>query len=88
MQTDDAKLAILRDHLGWARTYAIYWFTACLLFFGAAYGVAEFIELGPDQRVPLLIVVGTIIVVNAVWQAACLTIIRLEEVVLPRTLRH
>lgn len=85
MQRDDPKLVILRDHLGWARTYAVYWFMACLLFFGAAYAVAEFIGLGPDQRVPLLIMVGTIIVVNAVWQAACLTIVRLEEVVLPRS---
>lgn len=87
MQRDDAKLAILRDHLAWARTYAVYWFLACLLFFGAAIAVAEFIGLSADQRVPLLIMIGTIIVVNAVWQAVCFMIIRLEEVVLPRSSR-
>jgi hypothetical protein len=88
MQRNEQQLANLRDHMGWARTYAIYWLVMCLAVLGGGYVMAELVGLTPDTRGPLLIVLGTIIVVNAVWQAAALTIIRLEEVVLPRTQRH
>ena len=84
MPTDARRLTILREHMGWARTYAIYWFVMCLIVFGAAYAIAETIEVSPEKLAPFLIMLGTIIIVNAVWQAAGLLIIRLEEVVLPR----
>jgi hypothetical protein len=70
--------------MGWARTYAIYWLIMCLAVFGGAYAIAEMTNLSAELRSPLLIMLGTIIVVNAVWQAAGLAMVRLEEVVLPR----
>lgn len=78
------EIAVVRDHMGWARTYAIFWLVMCLVIFGAAHAIAEFIELSSELRAPLLLMLGTIIVVNVVWQAAGLMIIRLEKVVLPR----
>ena len=84
MARDEQRLALLSEHLGWARTYGIYRLIMCLAVFGGAYAVAEMIELSPEHLVPLLIMLGTIIVVNAVWQAAGLLVVRLEQVVLPR----
>ena len=77
------EMANLRGHIGWARTYGIFWFGMCLLIFGAAYAMADFIALGVELRALMFIMIGTIIIVNAVWQAAGLMIIRLEKVVLP-----
>jgi hypothetical protein len=74
--------------MAWARTYGIYWLVMCLVVFGGAFAIADVIELAPEYRMPLFLMLGTIIVVNAVWQAAALTIIRLEEVVLPRSGRN
>lgn len=84
MPEQDSRIAILREHVGWARTYAIFWFVLCLAVFAGAHFVADFIGLSPELRTPLFLMVGTIIVVNAIWQAAALSIVRLEEVVLPR----
>ena len=84
MARDERGVTLLREHMGWARTYAIYWFVMCLALFGGAYAIAEVIELTPELRGPLFIMVGTVIIVNAIWQAAALMMIRLEEVVLPR----
>ena len=84
MQRTPQQLQVVREHMGWARTYAIYWLIMCLGVFGAAYGIAEFTDFPAELRIPLLIMIGTILIVNAVWQAAGLAIIRLEEVVLPR----
>ena len=87
MARDERGLALLREHMTWARTYAIFWLVICLAVFGAAYAVADVIGLTTEFRIPLFLMIGTIIVVNAVWQAAGLMIIRLEEVVLPRSAR-
>jgi hypothetical protein len=88
MARDERGLTQLREHMAWARTYGIYWLVMCLVVFGGAFAIADVIELAPEYRMPLFLMLGTIIVVNAVWQAAALTIIRLEEVVLPRSGRN
>lgn len=88
MARDERGLAQLREHMAWARTYAVYWLVICLAVFGGAYAIADVIGLTVEMRMPLLFMIGTIIVVNAVWQAAALAIIRLEEVVLPRSGRN
>jgi len=85
MARDDRGLTLLREHMAWARTYGIYWLAICLVIFGGAFAIADVIELAPEYRMPLFLMIWTIIVVNAVWQAAGLMIIRLEEVVLPRS---
>jgi hypothetical protein len=84
MPRDEQKLALLSEHMGWARTYAIYWLITCLAVFGGAYAIADMIDISPENRGPLLIMLGTIIIVSAVWQAAGLLVVRLEQVVLPR----
>lgn len=84
MPIDEPRLTIIREHMGWARTYAIYWLVMCMVVFGAAYGIAEMIDISTELRAPLLVMLGTIIIVNAVWQAAGLMMVRLEQVILPR----
>jgi hypothetical protein len=87
MSKEDEKVSIVREHIGWARTYAIFWFAMCLLIFGAADAMAEFIGLNAELRTPMFLMIGTIIIVTVVWQAMGLLIIRLEKVVLPRIAR-
>jgi hypothetical protein len=88
MARSERGIALLHEHMGWARTYAVYWFLMCLLIFGAAFAVGEVVGVSAESRAPMFFMIGTIIVVNAIWQAAGLLIVRLEEVVLPRSGRN
>ena len=66
MPIEEQRLTIIRQRMGWARTYAIYWLVMFLAVFGGAYAIAEMIDISGEHRAPLLIMLGTIIVVNAV----------------------
>jgi hypothetical protein len=81
-ESDRSNLA--REHMSWAHRLATFWLVLCLGVFGGAYGLAEIGGLAPEGRPLLFIMLGTIIVTNAVWQAAALALARLESLILPR----
>ena len=55
----------------------------CVLF-GGAYALAEIGEMSDANRTLMFVMLGTIIVTNAIWQAAGLALARLENLILPR----
>ena len=61
---------------------ALFWLALSLLLFGGAYAIAELGDTPEAMRALMFIVLGTIIVTNAIWQATGLT--RLENLILPR----
>ena len=87
MRTENRN-PVLHEHMTWARGIAIFWFLLCLAVFGGAYALAELFKLPSELRPLLLISVGTILIVNAIWQAAGLALVRIESVILPRAMGH
>lgn len=79
-------LVNLRESRTHVSTYlglkALFWLALSLLLFGGAYAIAELGDTPEAMRALMLIVLGTIIVTNAIWQATGLT--RLENLILPR----
>jgi membrane-associated phospholipid phosphatase len=70
--------------MSWSHKFAIFWLALSLLIFGAAYLLAEFGEMPEAGRTLMFIMLGTIIVTNAIWQAVGLALARLENLILPR----
>ena len=56
-----------------------------LVLFGGAYSLAEVGDIPESSRTLMFVMLGAIIVTNAMWQAAGLALARLENVILPRT---
>ena len=68
-----------------AHGLAILWFIITLDVFAAAYILCEFGVVASDARMLLFIMLATILIINAVWQAAGLALARLENTVLSGT---
>jgi hypothetical protein len=84
MLRESQWIAHTREHLSWAYRFSLFWFLLSLGVFGAAYAVCEIGEVPSETRELTFIMLGTIIVTNAIWQAAALALARLEKVILPR----
>ncbi|MFZ1191734.1 MAG: hypothetical protein WA796_07440 [Pseudolabrys sp.] len=55
-----------------------------LVLFGGAYALAEIGDMSDANRTLMFVMLGTIVVTNAIWQAAWLALARLENLILPR----
>ena len=55
-----------------------------LVLFGGAYALAEIGDMSDANRTLMFVMLGTIVVTNAIWQAAGLAFARLENLILPR----
>ena len=81
---DSKNVAILSEHLSWARGLAIFWIIMSFAIFGAAFGLIEYLEIASELRPIVFVILGTLLVVNAIWQATGLALARMERVILPR----
>jgi hypothetical protein len=84
MLRESQWVAHTREHLSWAYRFSLFWLLLSLAVFGAAFAVCEIGEVPSEARELTFIMLGTIIVTNAIWQAAALALARLENVILPR----
>lgn len=82
MLSEPTRVANTREYVSWSQKFALFWLALSLLLFGGAYAIAELGDTPEAMRALMLIVLGTIIVTNAIWQATGLT--RLENLILPR----
>src|SRR5215475_6971725 len=80
MLSEPTRVANTREYVSWSQSVILV--ALSLLLFGGAYAIAELGETPEAMRALMLIVLGTIIVTNAIWQATGLT--RLENLILPR----
>lgn len=55
-----------------------------LVLFGGAYALAEIGDMSDANRTLMFVMLGTIVVTNAISQAAWLALARLENLILPR----
>ena len=84
MLSERIQIANTREHISWASRFALFWFALSLVIFGGAYAVAEIGEMPEASRTLMFVMLGTILVINAVWQAAGLALARIENSILPR----
>lgn len=84
MAQEVPNIGIVREHLKWAQGYVVFWMIITFAIFGASYGISQMLELSAELRTLTFIIVGTALIINAVWQAAGLALARIERIILPR----
>jgi hypothetical protein len=84
MLTEAQRIRNTREHLAWAYRFAIFWLALALIIFGSAYLLADFEEFSDASRTLMLIMLGTMIITSAVWQAVGFALSRLENFILRR----
>jgi membrane-anchored protein YejM (alkaline phosphatase superfamily) len=84
MLSEPIRVANAREHMSWSHRFALFWLALSLVIFGGAYLLAEASEMSETNRTLMFVMLGTIVVTNAVWQAAGLALARLENLILPR----
>ena len=78
------RVANTREHMSWAYKLAFLWLAVSLLLFGGGYALAQLGAMSDQDRTLMFIMLGTIIVTNAIWQAAALIFARMENLILSR----
>jgi hypothetical protein len=84
MLSEAQRVANTREHLTWSYRFALFWLVLSLAIFGGAYAIAELEEMSEASRMLMFIMLGTIIVTSAVWQAAGFALARFENFIIPR----
>jgi hypothetical protein len=84
MLSEAQRVANTREHLTWSYRFALFWLVLSLAIFGGAYALAGLEEMSEASRMLMFIMLGTIIVTSAVWQAAGFALARLENFAIPR----
>jgi membrane-anchored protein YejM (alkaline phosphatase superfamily) len=84
MLSKPVRVANTREHISWSHRFAFFWLVLALVLFGGAYALAEIGDMSESSRTLMFVMLGAIIVTNAIWQAAGLALARLENVMLPR----
>jgi hypothetical protein len=79
------RIANTREHMSWAYRFSGFWLILALGVFAAAYFVTEQGEIAQESRTVMFIMLATLIIINAIWQATALALARLENVILPRS---
>jgi hypothetical protein len=85
MPLDPGNVAVLREHMQWAYRFAIFWDVLALAVFGGGYALATIMELNGENRTVMAVMLGTLLILNAMWQAAGLLLSRFHTVVLRGT---
>jgi hypothetical protein len=84
MLSEAQRIANTREHLTWAYRFALLWLVLSLAVFGGGYAASELEEMSDATRTLMFVMLGTIIVTSAVWQAVAFALARLENLILPR----
>jgi hypothetical protein len=84
MLSEAQRVANTREHLTWSYRFALFWLLLSLVVFGGAYALAELQEMSEATRTLMFVMIGTIIITSAVWQAVGFALARLENFIIPR----
>lgn len=60
---------ILRAHWEWAGRYAMYSIVMCVLIMSGAFAIFDYLGAEEKARIPSLILLATLILINVVWRA-------------------
>ena len=74
----ERELQVLRAHGEWASRFIIYSLVACFVILGGAFAIVDYIGVDDRARIPALILLATMILINVVWRAAAEVTGRIE----------
>jgi hypothetical protein len=69
---------ILRLHRSWADRYLVLWHASAVLLFAATYLVSRAAGIGAAERACAYLLLATLLVLGAIWQAAGLILARVH----------
>jgi hypothetical protein len=75
---------IMREHWEWGSSFALIWIIATILIFGAFYALFDVLNVDDRVRIPALVLLSTVTIVNAIWRAVGALVARLELMRLTR----
>jgi len=82
MALGEREIAIIRKHKRWANGYSVIWTVIAFAVLAGNYGLLTMLDASDTERVCMMLVAATLVLVNAVWQAAGMALAAME-----RTLR-
>jgi hypothetical protein len=74
----EAKIQIIRLHKTWADRYMVFWQVLTLLVFFGAYLVLSESNAEPAASTGALVLLATIVLIAAIWQAVGLAVARVH----------
>ena len=74
------RIRIIKLHKRWADGYTLLWQIFILLLFGGIYLVLEQAGVGAQERTTTFVLLATMVLVAAIWQATGLGIARVHMV--------
>jgi len=79
MALEEKEIAIIFKHKRWADGYSIIWNVLAFTVLAGTYGLLTMLDASDTDRVCLMIVAATLVLVNAVWQAAGMALAAMER---------
>jgi hypothetical protein len=80
MPLSQDEIAILRKHKEWANGYSVIWLIIVFGVLGGNYWLLTMFNASGADRVCMMIVVATMLLVSAIWQAAGMSLARMERI--------
>jgi hypothetical protein len=80
MPLSQDEIAILRKHKKWADGYSVIWLIISFGVLAGNYWLLTMLEASEADRVAMMIVVATLVLVSAIWQAAGMSLARMERI--------
>ena len=78
---DNDRVRILKMHKGWADKFTLFWQGFILLLFGGIYFFLDQLGVDAADRTNALMLLSTMVLTAAVWQAVGLAIARIDMVI-------
>lgn len=75
----DEEARILRAHWKWTGTHLRLWILYTVVVFGGTWAIFDYIGADDRARLPALILLATLLILNAIWRATGALAARLEE---------
>lgn len=69
---------VLRAHWKWAENHLMLWLLFSLTVFGGAWFLFDYMGADDRSRTPALILLATLLIINAIWRATGALAARLE----------
>ena len=83
MSLNEREIAIIRKHKRWANGYSVIWTVLALAVLAGNYGLLTMLDASDTERVCMMLVAATLVLVNAVWQAAGMALAAMERALRP-----
>jgi len=78
MELKESEIAAIRRHKQWANGYSVMWLIIAFGVLGGQYWLFTIFEAPEADRACLMVITATLILVIAIWQAAGLSLARME----------